>query len=38
MTEARMKENTEYTRTERIVNWLAVLVLVSVGIVWPGFA
>jgi hypothetical protein len=32
-----MKENTEYTSSERIVNWLAVLVLVSLGIVWPGF-
>jgi hypothetical protein len=32
-----MEKNTEYSLSERIVNWLAVLVLVSVGIVWPGF-
>jgi Ca-activated chloride channel homolog len=30
-----MKTKSESTLSERVVNWLAVLVLVSLGIVWP---
>src|SRR5262245_56902575 len=30
-----MNKNTETTFGERIVNWLAVLVLISLGIIWP---
>src|SRR6185312_8647470 len=32
---APMKTKSESTVSERLVNWLAVLVLVSLGIVWP---